>query len=350
MKTYNGLFDEIVSLENLYISFERAQTNNRWDIERLEALEGPVENVIDKLHRDLANGRWIPDRYRRFTVFNGVKMRNVDEPSYRDRILHRAIVDRVHGLFENKFIGTSYAVTREKGQHRAVKKVKHYVQRELRNVESVYVFQGDVHHYYESIRHDILLEQIRHTIRDKKLIAVWKSIIDGYHNDYSEEIGIPIGAVVSQLSANIYLNPFDHYVKEKLRCKYYARYMDDFVVIETDKRRLRNKVEHMEEYLKHVLKLELNERSKLYSVVQGIDFCGFRIFKNRVLPRKKNVRAAKARLKRYNEMYRRGEAEFDDVDARIQSYRGMMKYSDARRTYYSTVKIFRDLPEFRERI
>ena len=351
MKTHNGIYEEIVNLNYLYESLTRAQTNNRWDIDLLEMKEGYIEDIIENLYSDLKNMTYQPDSYRKYTVFNGIKMRTIDEPSYRDRILHRAIVDKVYKLFENKFIGTSYAVTKRKGQHRAKNKVLEYIKTVHRLFgENIYVWQADVYHYYESINHEILFNEIKRTIRDKKLLIIWKKIIDGYHNEKNEYTGIPIGAVISQLSANIYLNVLDHYVKEVLHCKFYVRYMDDFVIINQDKEWLKDIQIKVSTFLKERLKLSLNNRSKLFHAKQGIDFCGYRIFCNRVLPRKKNVKAAKKRLIKFKKLYLSGKATVEELDSRLQSFYGMMKHATAKRSYYSVASILSDIDRVKDRI
>jgi len=61
-------------------------------------------------------------------------------------------------------------------------------------------------------------------------------IIDSYHKDTNK--GIPIGNLTSQLFANIYLNELDYFIKYHLHCKYFIRYMDDFIILDIDKRKL----------------------------------------------------------------------------------------------------------------
>jgi len=49
----------------------------------------------------------------------------------------------------------------------------------------------------------------------------------------TNQTGIPIGNLTSQLFANLYLNELDRFIKHELRGKYYLRYMDDFVIFGT---------------------------------------------------------------------------------------------------------------------
>ena len=48
--------------------------------------------------------------------------------------------------------------------------------------------------------------------------------------EHGEVMGIPIGNLLSQLYALIYLNPLDHYIKRELQIKHYCRYVDDFIL------------------------------------------------------------------------------------------------------------------------
>ncbi len=47
-----------------------------------------------------------------------------------------------------------------------------------------------------------------------------------------ESTGLSIGAMTSQFLAIYFLNGLDHYIKEELKCNYYIRYMDDFLIFD----------------------------------------------------------------------------------------------------------------------
>lgn len=105
-------------------------------------------------------------------------------------------------------------------------------------------------------------------ISDKRLLELTYKYI--YDND--DKVGIPIGNYTSQYFANIYLDKLDKYIKEKLKVKYYVRYMDDFVILVATKSECIYLKKMISEYLKEKLHLELNSKSRYYPNKMGIIF------------------------------------------------------------------------------
>jgi len=111
---------------------------------------------------------------------------------------------------------------------------------------------------------------------------------------------MPLGNLTSQFFANIYLNELDYFVKHKLRVKYYIRYVDDFVILHESKEQLEIWREEINSFLKEKLKLELhNQKSKIISLSNGVDFVGFRNFYHFRLLRKRNIRSIKKKVDKY---------------------------------------------------
>ena len=86
-------------------------------------------------------------------------------------------------------------------------------------------------------------------------------------NKYNEDLpyqkigkGLPIGNMTSEILAVYYLNDLDHYIKEKLRIKYYVRYMDDFILFHEDR-----------EYLKYCLG-EIEKKLIKYTEKRKFDY------------------------------------------------------------------------------
>lgn len=102
---------------------------------------------------------------------------------------------------------------------------------------------------------------------------------------------MPLGNLTSQFFANIYLHELDRFVKHQLKCKYYIRYVDDFVLLSSSKSQLQNWKIEINDFIKQKLKLELHpDKSKIKSLSQGIDFLGFRNFYHFKLLRKRNIK------------------------------------------------------------
>lgn len=131
----------------------------------------------------------------------------------------------------------------------------------------IYCLQCDISKYFDSIDHKILLSIIKRKIADSKTLRLIEEIINSGHSkkvfenlfDFRVK-GIPIGNLTSQLFANIYLNELDQFVKHRLREKFYIRYMDDFLILSYDKKKLRQIKEEIRKFLREKLKLELHPK------------------------------------------------------------------------------------------
>jgi retron-type reverse transcriptase len=151
----------------------------------------------------------------------------------------------------------------------------------------------DIKKYFANINHQILINQINSKIKDKELIHLISIIIQ----NAGEEKSLPIGNLTSQFFANIYLNEFDHFVKRELKCEYYIRYMDDFVIFSSDKEILKIYKTKIKEFLT-TLHLTINEsHSFLNQTLNGLSFLGVRIFKKLIRIKKENLKRSLNNLK-----------------------------------------------------
>lgn len=190
--------------------------------------------------------------------------------------------------------------------------------------KTIYAIKGDIHHYFQSVAHDVLKAEIRRYISDKALLKILDRIID--HNGiFPPGVGIPDGNLTSQLFANVYLNKLDQYVKHVLKMKYYVRYMDDFIILSEDSAELRRVLALIEDFLRRELKLELNPKTTILAAKNGINFVGYIHFKDHKRVRKDAMR----RLKKLLKAFESGEVEVEDFDRSITSRFGHMSHADS---------------------
>ena len=150
------------------------------------------------------------------------------------------------------------------------------------------------------------------TSEKEKLINELKSI-----PLYRKGYGLPIGNMSSQILAVFFLNKVDHFIKEKLGCKYYIRYMDDLVILGNDKEKLKNIFASVSKYIES-FDLNVNKKSGIYSLSNSVNFLGynFKVFNNKLIIRYRSdtIKRVNKRLKNLkvydNEMYLKSVASY----------------------------------------
>ncbi|WP_457571533.1 reverse transcriptase domain-containing protein [Desulfovulcanus sp.] len=327
------MWSQIVSWDNLLAAYMEAGRGKRCQADVLE-FEWSLEENLIQTQNELTWHTWTPGRWREFYVHDP-KKRLICAPPFRDRVVHHALVRVIEPLFERKFIYDSYACRKGKGAHAAVQRLQSFLRRAKRNWGKVYVLKADVAKYFPSINHERLLHLLSRTIRDKEVLWLCGVILDTHTPK-----GIPVGALTSQLFANIYLNHLDHYIKDDLGIKYYARYMDDFVILGQSKQSLRDLLHQIETFLVCELYLMLNPKTAIFPISQGIDFCGYRTWPTHILPRKRNIRRAKQRLRSLRDLWQAKRVTLDKIRASVMSFLGYVKHCSAKQTTLSVLKAF----------
>jgi hypothetical protein len=226
----------------------------------------------------------------------------------------------------------TFACRRGKGTHAAMYHTQTHTRAAQRKWGGHYVLKCDIKSFFPSVDQDILMKIISRHISDKKTMHLIGVIIRSYESPCQDGEGVPIGALTSQLCANIVLTPFDHWIKEENHVEFYARYMDDFIILHKDKRRLWELLGKIENYLHDNLKLNLNPKTGIFPGKHGVDFCGYRIWPTHIKPRKSTVKRAKRRLRKMARMYRTNPETLEHAKASIQSFLGYIKRCNGWRT------------------
>lgn len=332
-KTHINIWPRIVNWDNLYAAYKAAAAGKKTKHEVLVFRDRLEENITN-IQNHLVWGSWRPSAYRRFVIFER-KQRHIMAPPFCDRVVHHALVRVVEPLFEKRFIHHSYACRKGKGNHQAAFQVQKYL-RAARGKWGcdVYVLQGDISKYFPSIPASVIKARIRRVIRDPAVLWLIDIIID---HGAAAGRGLPVGALTSQLMANIVGDRIDHLVKEELGQKFYVRYMDDWVVLAPDKTELWRVLARIGAALKNELGLELNRKTDVFPAKNGVDFCGYRIWDTHILPRKNNVKRAKKRFQKMSRQYRTGKATRKEAEAPLASFLGYMKHCAGTRARRETI-------------
>ena len=318
-KRIGNLYNQIVDFDNIWGAYLDASKGKRFSFE-VAQFSSRLEAHLPRIHQELENQSWDSGKARQFVVMEP-KRREITAPPFQDRVVHHAVHRICYPIFEKRFIDHSYACIKGKGCQRAVLDL----QKQLRkSPTTAYIVQADIKSYFASIDHSILLERIARTIKCKPTLQLWAKIIQAYQFD---KIGIPVGALTSQLAANIYLDTLDHILSEKYQLPYF-RYMDDFVIVCLDKCQAQEVLEIVRFEVSQ-LNLILNPKTAIYPIRMGVDWCGYRTWKSHLLPRKRIVKLAKKDLSKIVEMFNNTDQHKAILWQRVCSFLAYAQHCDS---------------------
>jgi retron-type reverse transcriptase len=275
VKRHGNLFDRAFDPDNLYQAYLDARKNKRHARSCFE-FERHLGTQLADLHARLHDGSYRPRPYNTFMVHEP-KPRLIYAPAFRDRVVQHAIYRVIQPIFDATFVEQSYACRPGKGTHAAGDAVQHALRLVPRDS---YTLQLDVRKFYYRIDRTILRGLIEHKIKDAHLMDVMMLFAD-----QGEPLGVPIGNLLSQLYALIYLSPLDHYIKRELKVRHYARYVDDIVVIGLTRNQALDYRARIVAFLAGQLHLELS-KSTIAPVTRGVNFVGYRTWASRRFVRK----------------------------------------------------------------
>ena len=331
MKIYHGLFNSIISPENLFSAWDVFKKGklSKPDVQRFE---WNLEENIFKLYHNLKSEIYKHGYYQGFYI-RDPKQRHIHKATALDRIVHHAVFSILNPIFEPTFIPNSFSCRIGKGTHKGIDTLnKTLRQVSNNNFKPCFVLKCDIKKFFETIDHTILTSIIRKRIKDADAMWLLEEIIESFISKYStlfERKGLPIGNLTSQLFANIYLNEFDQFVKHKLKVKCYIRYTDDFVIGTEDKLYLENLIAPIRFFLSDKLALELHPKKvTIRKFHQGIDFLGYIVLPHHRLLRTKTKQRIFRKLKKRVEEYKKGVVNKQTLEQSLQSYLGVLSHAN----------------------
>ena len=376
MKKINNLYNEIIDIKKIQFMYNRKVKINTKNKGKLEKFENNYVSNMVYIKNILEQKNYNPGRYNLF-IINEPKVRLIMSQNIIDKLINHVVTEYfLIKYFDKSLIDENIATRKGKGTHYGIKLLKKYLN-ELKD-NNFYILKFDISKYFFNIDHDIIKNIIRTKIKDKDVLNVLDKIIDttdcdyvnkeinNLKNNYIEKLkqynnsnsinkineirklptykkgkGVPIGNMSSQFIAILYLNELDHFVKEKLKIKYYIRYMDDGILLHKDK-----------EYLKYCLneitkiidkyKLKLNSKTQIININEGFDFLGFRYYikNNKLLMKVKNQ--TKYRFKRkmitLYTLLDNKKINIKDLNQIKFSYLGHLSYGNTKKLVYNSLK------------
>ena len=312
------LFNSICSMDNLYRAYQNAKSGKGW-YKEVKQIEKRPFYYLAGLQYMLKNHLFKTSDYEIFILNEGKKKRDVYKlPFFPDRIAQWAILQVIEPFLVANMTADTYSAIPGKGIQPIVNDLRGYYKTKrvdgkkksvwvpsilLSDEENTrYCYKIDLHHYYQSINHEVLKQKFRKVFKDPELLWLLDEIADSINTATEEDLielslsgeievdpntGIPIGNYMSQYSGNFYLSSFDHWVKEELHVKHYYRYMDDVVIFASSKEELHEIHRKVTAYTRDYLHLNIKGNYQIFPTkVRGVDFVGYRFFGEYTLLRK----------------------------------------------------------------
>jgi retron-type reverse transcriptase len=323
------------------------------------AFEYKLEDNLLQLQRELKAQTYQPGEYHSFYIHDP-KKRLISAAPFRDRVVHHALCNLIEPVFERSFIFDSYANRIGKGTHKAIDRAQQFARRFR------YVLTCDVRQFFPSIDHAILRGILDLSLRgtkqspratgdcfdgrtpsrnDGEIMWLVDQILQSGAGVLSEEYdmlyfagddlfsatrarGLPIGNLTSQFWANCYLNPFDHFVKRRLRCKGYLRYVDDFLLFSNNLESLHDwRAQAIQELGRYRLTLHENQ-CQPRPVTEGIPFLGFILYPNHRLLKHRKGMAFQRKLAMLYRDYCCAHITFPQLDASIKGWVNHVRFAN----------------------
>lgn len=312
------LFNSICSMDNLYRAYQNAKSGKGW-YKEVKQIEKRPFYYLAGLQYMLKNHLFKTSEYEIFILNEGKKKRDVYKlPFFPDRIAQWAILQVIEPFLVANMTADTYSAIPGKGIQPIVNDLRGYYKTKrvdgkkksvwvpsilLSDEENTrYCYKIDLHHYYQSINHEVLKQKFRKVFKDPELLWLLDEIVDSINTATEEDLielslsgeievdpntGIPIGNYMSQYSGNFYLSSFDHWVKEELHVKHYYRYLDDVVIFASSKEELHEIHRKVTAYTRDYLHLNIKGNYQIFPTkVRGVDFVGYRFFGEYTLLRK----------------------------------------------------------------
>lgn len=304
------------------------------------------ERNLEHLLEELNSGTYEIGPTRAFVVTNP-KPREVWAAQFRDRIVHHLLYNTIGEHYEKQFIVDTFSCIKGRGTYHASERLHQLCRRITNNWDKpAWYLQFDIANFFVSINRNVLWDIMKRDLGTVSIVAkLMKQIIfnDPTKNailknntDFSiipphkslwhcpKHNGLPIGNLTSQFMSNVYLDGLDQYIKHILRAKYYVRYVDDAVILHTNRELLQDCVEKINFWLENNRLLHLHPNKIIIApITQGIDFVGRIIKPFRVYARHRVVSATKETVKQLKKDWRN-----EYLGRSFQSYLGMLSCSD----------------------
>lgn len=341
-----------LNVSNLLNIYENEISKNVKNKRKLYDFEINKMQYIEDIIKMLKNGLVGNKHYNIFLIYEP-KCRLVMSLSVKDKVINHFVTRYVLEKKLTKYLNDRNVATRKgMGTDYAIKLVKKYINELKCKYDNFYVLKMDISKYFYSIDHEVLKKLMADKL-DTYEYDIISKIIDSTNKNYINETinkvkknndiplyeynkGLPIGNMTSQFLSIYYLYKLDHFIVNDLHLKYYVRYMDDFIILDNDIKKLKEAKKIITDKLEKEYKLKINEKKTwINNIKYGFNFLGYTykvIDKKTIIKIKRsNIDKIKKRIKEVKYLFNTGKMGYYSVFCSIMTYSNSYKYADDRK-------------------
>lgn len=340
MEKHSRVFERFATFKNLYNGYLLARRLKRYKREVLEYSAHLEDYLVTDLAR-LRNKTYHTGEPHPFYEYYP-KKRLIHSLPFNDRVINCAAYIQLWPIYAKSFYEHSYGSIPQRGTVKAVRQLQKWMRTVYNSPYEWTLCKMDVAKFFFRIPQSIQLREMGRPLDDPDMMWFLETAIktdgrplglpidckDVETADRIPGIGMQVGSLISQTTANVVLTPLDHYIKRVLHVPYYIRYMDDMVCLARSKKESWEIAAAVDEFL-HSYGLQLNRKTAVMPVRLGVEFIGRQIYADKVLLRKDSSLRMKRHLSYVMEHYSRGKLPLEYCLQVFQAYMGLLKHTNS---------------------
>ena len=360
MEKHEHVFERFIDFENLYGGYLLARKNKRYQDEVMSYTANLEENLINAQNH-LIWKTYEVGPMREFIEWFP-KKRIITVMPFANRVVNCAAYNVLFPIYRKSFYEHSYGSIPGKGPIRAARQLQYWMRLVRNKNDDWYLCKMDIAKFFFRIPVDVQLERLGMPLDDPDMMWFLEKAImcDGRAfglpvdaTDVTEcerimGIGMQVGSLISQMTANVVLSAADHYIKRVLKVPYYIRYMDDMIFLVPSKEQAHDVLGTFRKFLWNELRLELNRKTAIMPYDAGVEFVGMMVRPDSITMRRSTSLRMKRHLIFVMEQYEKGNVTLDYALAVIRSCIGMLKHLDCSALLYSILDNWKLVRNFAE--
>lgn len=319
-------FSQIIDADNLHAAFQRSKRGVSWK-ESVQRFEASLFRNIAELRRKLAAGESVQRGFVEFALRERGKVRRIKSVHISERVVQKSLCDNaLVPILSRSLIHDNGASVKGKGTHFALRRLVCHLARFYRRnhfSNNGYALIVDFAKFFDSIDHAVLFALTDRRVRDPRV----RDLVRRFVSVFGPGKSLGLGSQISQVSAVYFPDGLDHFIKEKLRIKYYGRYMDDLYLIRADREYLAYCLGRIKAYCAS-LKLAVHEgKTRIVKLSGGVPFLKGKYALQETgrvlrLPRRDSTKRMRRKLKKFKGLVDAGKMSYEDLRCAYQSWRG----------------------------